>query len=178
MTPMKNTGRQITFILAFGMLLVVSFLNRPAVPEDAAVTNDDVYKTLHKSPDFEKSHSVMRLQKMRLNAIFNGFLIGDTERIAEESDGLLSDMNQLILSNMPTQETESSVWRSVAEIVEATHSLKDEVSKNNYSNAYGHFARVTASCIQCHQVMREWGKFPQPETPSSKTKASAESEKQ
>ena len=175
---MKNTGQHITLILALGILLAVGFLSRPAKSEVSAVTNEDVYKMLHKSPDFEKQHSIMRLQKMRLTAIFNGFLVGDTERIAEESDGLLNDMSKLIRSNIPAQDTESSVWRSVAEIVEATHSFKDEVSKGNFGNAYGHFTRVTASCIQCHQIMREWGKFPSPETSSSKDKTSPESKDQ
>src|SRR3989338_269484 len=175
---MKNTRRQIIFILACGMFLAMFFLNRPATPQDKAVTNDDVYKMLHKSsPDFEKSHSVMRHQKMKLAAIFEGFLVGDTERITEESNALLKDMNRLILENIPTPESEPSVWRSVTEIVEETRLMKEEASNQNYSNAYGHFTRITASCIQCHQTAREWGKFPHPTAPSAKDDISTEPER-
>lgn len=175
---MKNTRRQIILILACGLFLAAFFLSRPAMTEDKTVTNDDVYKILHKSsPDFVKSHSVMRHQKMKLAAIYEGFLVGDTERIAEESNALLKDMNQLILDNIPTPESEPSVWRSVTEIVEETRLMKEEASNQNYSGAYGHFTRITASCIQCHQTAREWGKFPNPTAPSAEDNTSTERER-
>ena len=157
---MNNIQRPTNILL--GLFLAALCLSRPAMAKDKPVTNEDVYELLSESGIWERSHSVMSQQQERLTAILNDFLNGDTGHIKKESDELLNDMKQLLLDSPPNKENEPSSWQSTTEIVEETHSMKEEISKNDYNKAYEHFVNITTSCIECHQATRQWGKFPQP----------------
>ncbi|MBI5024141.1 MAG: hypothetical protein HZC18_03975 [Candidatus Omnitrophica bacterium] len=162
---MNNIQRLTNIPLLCGFLLVALCLSQPAMAGDKAVTNEDVYKLLNESSGFKKSHSVMSRQQEKLTAILDGFLTGDTGNIGKESDEFLNDMRQLLQTYPPDEKSETGAWKSTAKIVEEMHLMKEEISKNDYNKAYEHFANITASCIQCHQAARQWGKFPQPAAP-------------
>ena len=161
---------QIKIDWAFGLLLAALFMSLSAIAANKVFTNDDINQLLGESDDFKKSHSVMIQQCDRLKAILNGFLVGDTNAIDKKSDELLKAMSKTIQIRATTHETESGTWRSVTEIVEETHLMKEEASRNDYNKAYKHFSNIAASCIQCHQVVRELGKWP---TPTSDAENSA-----
>lgn len=162
---MNNIQRPTNILLVYSFLLAALCLSQSAIADDKVVTNEDVYKLLNESSGFKKSHSVMSQQQKKLTTILDGFLTGDTGDIAQASDGLLNDMRQLLQTYPPNEKSEASAWKSTAKIVEETHLMKEEISKDDYNKAYEHFVNITASCIQCHQAARQWGKFPQPVAP-------------
>ncbi len=159
---------QIKINRVFGLLLITLLISQPAIAANKAFTNEDIYHLLGESKEFKNSLSVMTQQRERMNTILNAFLLGDTKTINEKSDEILANMDQIIKTQAITHGNESRVWQSVTEIVKETHLLKEETSKNNYEKAYEHFSNIAAGCIQCHQAVREWNKFPTPESQERK----------
>ena len=153
---------RIIFGSMFCSVVLITCFGTPSFAENQVFTNEDVRQLSEKSEDFKKSHSVMIQQRERLKAILNGFLVGDTQTINEKSDELLKSMKEVIENHPPSGEKESAAWQSMADIVNETNLMKEEASKNDYDKAYVHFSRIAGSCIQCHQVVREWGKLPEP----------------
>lgn len=170
---MLGTFRSILFI--FSLILC---LGKPSFAENRVFTNEDVRQLFEKSEDFKKSHSVMKQQRERLKAILNGFLVGDTQTINEKSDELLQAMKEVIAGYPPSGEKESAAWQSMADIVNETYLMKEEASKNDYNKAYVHFSHISRSCIQCHQVVREWGKLPEPAPPAEEKNLSPDAANQ
>ena len=160
--PARDISLRIKISRTFSLLLMMVLMSRPVMAANETFTNEDISEMLGESEDFKKSHSVMIQQRERLKAILNAFLVGDTQTIDKKSDELLKAMGETIQIQPLARETESATWQSLAKIVKETHLMKEEASKNDYNKAYKHFSNIAASCIQCHQAVREWGQLPKP----------------
>lgn len=162
MGTVKNISKLNITLFLGALLLITFFLVRSGRSDDEVITNDDVYRTLNRSVAFQKSHSIMSQQSDTLTAITKGFLTGDTNMINHKSDELLAAMKQMLLTYMPEEEDEADTWQPISKIVEETREMKKDLAAEDFDKAYGHLSVITASCIRCHQVARDWGKFPAP----------------
>jgi len=160
--------------IAFSLFVALFFLSSSTMAEDKAVTNADVYQLLGKSSDFKKSHSIMQQQHTKLVSILDSFLIGDAKSINSKLDEFLTALDQLILTPLQNQENKSNILKVKADIVEEARLIKKAALKNDYTKAFEHFTNITNSCIQCHQVARQWGKLPE-FAPSYKEDAKSDS---
>ncbi len=153
-------GHQNRFILILG--LVFNFILLPRA--FAETYTDDMIQDFFKSKDARKSHGVMKAQRESIRAIMDGFIIGDPELIQRNADDLNTAMQEIVQTYPPKSEEGAAVWSAMSNIVTQSQSMKKELSNKDYSKAYGHYTQITASCIQCHQIARPWGKFEEPPT--------------
>lgn len=128
----------------------------------AEVYTDESIRKMFKSKEVQKSHSLMTRERERLQAISDGFLLGDSEAIEKNTDMLVASMRQVAQMFPHKPESGGAEWTAMSEIVSHVESMKKEILNKNYNKAYSHYSRIMASCIQCHQIARSWGKFEEP----------------
>ncbi|MBI4366205.1 MAG: hypothetical protein HY543_05235 [Deltaproteobacteria bacterium] len=136
-----------------------------AKADNKVITEEDIRKFLHNTKELKKSHPVMGDQSGRLEVMLRGFLAGDAKAIQTGADAVIMAMRQMMQGNTPPQEREVATWKFMSAIVNVMQMVKSDTTKNDFDSAYIHFSVVPGLCIQCHQMVREWGKFPR-STPS------------
>lgn len=136
----------------------------------AKTYTDKELKEMIRSMSGTTSHGVMVMQRQRLQKIMDGFIIGDPGSIKQNADELEAAMKEVVQAYPQKDENDAIAWDAMADIVSQAQLMKKELSKREYQKAYGHYTHIVASCIQCHQAARSWGKFeePEPEAPEEK----------
>lgn len=131
------------------------------------VTDDTIQTIFGRSQKARDSHSVMSRQRDRLHDLLDGYLSGDPAAINKASDAIAKDMQRVAINFPSDEEQDTVVWTAMSEIVNQAHALHDEARKGNYAKSYQHYSLMTTECIKCHQVLRRWGKFPEPAASAS-----------
>lgn len=152
---MKSIGRA---------LLAVTLLLLPVTSHAAeSYTDESINEYFAKNDQVRRSHGLMAGQKERLEAILSDFLEGDSEGIASNSAQVSDVMRTALLMETGDVDQEAKVWQALSEVVLQARLLEAQAKKPDYKKAYEHFSLLTGQCIQCHQLARSWGKFPEPE---------------
>lgn len=150
------------------LALLLLSAGSPALAGSKFFTEEDVQQFLRNTKELDKSHSAMSQQGERIEAILKGFLSGDVATIQSEADGILKDMREVLQEYAPAGKEGSVAWKTVTQIVNETQLMKEKLLKEDFNAAYLHFFSVPVQCIQCHQVLRRWGKFNVPKDSSKK----------
>lgn len=150
MTSIRRLGSAV-FLVLCGVL----WLAPPAGAEEQVT--DEMLRA-----QFGKTHDVMREQRRRIQELMDGFLTGDQEAIRRNAGEISHEMSRVGKEFPPEEGEEAEVWKTMAGVTESARLLGEEAEKGDYQAAYQHFATMTAKCIACHQLRRDWGLFPEP----------------
>lgn len=154
----KTVFLSITAVAAFLAVIVPG-----AAKEKSVVYTDDmIHEAFKSSPNIKSAHEVMIAQRERLHLLLDAFLLGDTEGVSKYAREISTAVGEIHLDDPLSSEKQAAVWEAMSQIIVEAAELQKEIDRVQYGNAYHHYARLSAQCIQCHQVARSWGVFPQP----------------
>jgi hypothetical protein len=156
--PLTQKVTVALFILAFSQAASAS-------AAETVFTDKMVHEAFEK--DGGTAHEVMTRQRDRLRSIGDAFLIGDKEMIKQDADQIAADMTTVAETFPPSSENTVKVWKAMSDVAAEANAMKTEIDNKDYQKAFEHYSHLQASCIQCHQVARSWGKF---ETPAPERK--------
>jgi hypothetical protein len=146
-------------IIILVVLLVGMEVQQGLAEEKAIITDKDIQKTFKNSGQSKDLNYVMAGKRRHIQAILDGFLLGDHQLILESVSDLESNM-QLVSRNISVDSQNAiEVWQSMAHIMERARKLKQNIEKKDYQKAYADYSDIVSSCIQCHEAIRGWGKL-------------------
>lgn len=151
------------FLILWGVLC-------PALPAAGAEepVTDEMLRT-----QFNRTHDVMKEQRKRIHNLMDGFLTGDSSLIRRNAEEISRDMGRVGKEFPAAEGQEADVWKTMAGVAESAKLLGEEAGKDNYQAAYQQFASMTARCIACHQIRRDWGLFLEPKKEEKAAPAAA-----
>ncbi len=145
------------YVLVWGALLFF-----PARSFGASYTDEDIRK-MFKDSDTRKTHSVMASQSERLRSMLDGFIRGDAQMIGDNAARLTEAMQGVAQTYPLTSENGPAVWHSASDIATQSELIKKSLTARDHRGAYAHYNLIVSNCIQCHQLVRPFGKFEEPE---------------
>lgn len=153
----------VSFLMFMPFFLSAQSTSSGSGSPQEVVTNETLEKYLGPRIRFDSSHAVMLENHKRLELLLNAFLRGDTDTIKRLSDELTRSMS--VVRQIIPQDPEQGIpaYIAIADIANQSNAMRVEISRNNPLKAYEHYSRVISSCLQCHQAVRSWGKFPLPD---------------
>lgn len=132
-------------------------------PANDVPYTDDTIRREFAQEDVRNVHGVMIRQRERLTQIADAFLVGNADLARETADQIALDMANIAHAFPASEAKASQAWKLMSEVTLQAESIQKELAGKNYRMAYNHYVRLQASCIQCHQVARSWGKFEEPQ---------------
>ncbi|MCM8794926.1 MAG: hypothetical protein NC819_03895 [Candidatus Omnitrophica bacterium] len=149
--------RQKYWILSITLTLILAPVGpvRAETGSGQQVATDETLMEL-----FGKHHDIMKDQRQRLHNVLDGFLTADTEIIGRNAKEIAAAIGEVNEAFPPQPGQEKDVWKILSELLDSAQQLDKSISERRYSEAYQHYMVLTGKCVQCHQVRREWGKFP------------------
>lgn len=154
-------------------MMFLSFSGAAFAAEAAkAVTDETLHQMFENSKEMQTAHTVMSGERQKLQEMQNLFLVGDYEGVTRTSEEIADSMGEVMRAVPLTSEKESEAWHLMSAIVNEADAIHKLSAAKDYKKTYEHYTALVGNCIQCHQLVRDWGKLP--EFPEKTEKAPVE----
>lgn len=151
------------FALPLFAAVLVAALSVPSVASAQPLNDEDVRRIVREEERLSRAHGVMMEQRRRIHEMLDRFLAGEAEGMASIADELADAMKPVILTVDLAPEEERIVWHAIAEVAIQAREIEVAIAAKDHRKAFEHYALLVSQCVQCHQVVRGWGRFEEPQ---------------
>ena len=95
--------------------------------------------------------------------MLDGFLLGDAELVKASSNNIAQAMSKIVRAVPVEGESQAIAWEAMSKIMKETLAIEKSLGENDYPSAYNAYVSLAGRCIRCHQAVRDYGTFVEPE---------------